>query len=115
MIQITLKGGTVKEYQEGISVADIAKDLSMGLYKAACAARVDGTVCDLRTSLDKDCQVEILTFDDPDGKKAFWHTASHVLDSPSYIPEVLCGTFPPEVLHTSSPPSQKASQFPEAS
>lgn len=79
MIQITLKGGTVKEYQEGISVADIAKDLSMGLYKAACVARVDGTVCDLRTSLDKDCQVEILTFDDPDGKKVFWHTASHVL------------------------------------
>lgn len=79
MIQITLKDGTVKEYQEGISVADIAKDLSMGLYKAACAARVDGTVCDLRTALDKDCQVEILTFDDPEGKKAFWHTASHVL------------------------------------
>ncbi len=79
MIQITLKGGTVKEYQEGISVADIAKDLSMGLYKAACAAKVNGAVCDLRTVLHANSEVEILTFDDPEGKKAFWHTASHVL------------------------------------
>lgn len=79
MIQITLKDGTVKEYQEGISVADIAKDLSMGLYKAACAAKVNGTVCDLRTVLHANSEVEILTFDDPEGKKAFWHTASHVL------------------------------------
>ena len=79
MIQITLKDGTVKEYQEGISVADIAKDLSMGLYKAACAAKVNGAVCDLRTVLHANSEVEILTFDDPEGKKAFWHTASHVL------------------------------------
>lgn len=79
MIQITLKGSTVKEYQEGISVADIAKDLSMGLYKAACAAKVNGAVCDLRTVLHANSEVEILTFDDPEGKKAFWHTASHVL------------------------------------
>ena len=79
MIQITLKDGTVKEYQEGISVADIAKDLSMGLYKAACAAKVNGVVCDLRTVLHANSEVEILTFDDPEGKKAFWHTASHVL------------------------------------
>ena len=79
MIQITLKGGTVKEYQEGISVADIAKDLSMGLYKAACAAKVNGAVWDLRTVLHANSEVEILTFDDPEGKKAFWHTASHVL------------------------------------
>ena len=71
MIQITLKGGTVKEYQEGISVADIAKDLSMGLYKAACAAKVNGAVCDLRTVLHANSEVEILTFDDPEGKKAF--------------------------------------------
>ena len=79
MLQVTLKGGTVKEYESGITVAEIAKDLGMGLYKSACAARVDGTVCDLRTALDHDCAVEILTFDDTDGKKAFWHTASHVL------------------------------------
>ncbi len=79
MLQVTLKGGAVKEYESGITVAEIAKDLGMGLYKSACAARVDGTVCDLRTALDHDCAVEILTFDDIDGKKAFWHTASHVL------------------------------------
>ena len=58
MIQITLKDGTVKEYQEGISVADIAKDLSMGLYKAACAAKVNGVVCDLRTVLHANSEVE---------------------------------------------------------
>ncbi len=79
MIQVTLKGGTVKEYESGISVADIAKDLGMGLYKSACAAKINGTLCDLRTTVNESCAVEILTFDDPDGKKAFWHTASHVL------------------------------------
>ena len=51
----------------------------MGLYKAACAAKVNGAVCDLRTVLHANSEVEILTFDDPEGKKAFWHTASHVL------------------------------------
>ncbi len=79
MIKVTLKDGVVKEYQKGTTVADVAKDLGMGLYKAACAARVDGAVCDLRTALDQDCEVAILTFDDPDGKKAFWHTSSHIL------------------------------------
>lgn len=79
MIQVTLKGDVVKEYESGISVAEIAKDLGMGLYKAACAAKVNGEVCDLRTPVTKDSQVEILTFDSEDGKKTFWHTASHVL------------------------------------
>ena len=51
----------------------------MGLYKAACACTVDGEVCDLRTTLDKDCEVNILTFDDEMGKKAFWHTTSHLM------------------------------------
>ena len=79
MLNITLKDGVIKEVENGSSVADLAKSLGTGLYKAACAARVDGVVCDLRTILDKDCQVEILTFDDTEGKKAFWHTTSHVL------------------------------------
>ncbi len=78
MIQVKLKDD-VKEFEAGVSVADIAKSISMGLYKAACAAKVNGVVCDLRTVLDSDCEVEILTFDDVDGKKAFWHTTSHVL------------------------------------
>ena len=79
MIKVTFKGGVVNEYESGISVAEIAKSISMGLYKAACACTVDGEVCDLRTTLDKDCEVNILTFDDEMGKKAFWHTTSHLM------------------------------------
>ena len=79
MIKVTLKGGVVNEYEKGISVAEIAKSISMGLYKAACACTIDGEVMDLRTTLDKDCEVNILTFDDEMGKKAFWHTTSHVM------------------------------------
>ena len=79
MIHVTLKDGSVKEFEAGVSVMDVAKELGAGLYKAACAARVNGEVCDLRTVLDADCALEILTFEDPDGKKAFNHTASHIL------------------------------------
>ncbi|MBQ6932413.1 MAG: threonine--tRNA ligase [Clostridia bacterium] len=79
MINVTLRDNVVKEYENGTTVAEIAKSLGMGLYKAACVARVNGEVCDLRTALDADAQVEILTFDDEEGKKAFRHTASHIL------------------------------------
>ena len=79
MINVTLRDNVVKEYENGTTVADIAKSLGMGLYKAACVARVNGEVCDLRTALDADAQVEILTFDDEEGKKTFRHTASHIL------------------------------------
>ena len=79
MINVELKDGIVKEFENGTTVADIAKSLGAGLYKNACAGRVDGVVCDLRTALDKDCRLEILTFDETEGKKAFWHTTSHVL------------------------------------
>ena len=79
MATITLKGNVQKEFPAGTTVADIAKELGMGLYKAACAAKIDGVPCDLRTPVTSDCAVEILTFDDPDGKHAFWHTCSHVL------------------------------------
>ena len=79
MINVELKGGVVKEFDSGITPAEIAKSIGMGLYKSVCAARVDGAVCDLRTPLDSDCSVELLTFDDAEGKKAFWHSASHVL------------------------------------
>jgi threonyl-tRNA synthetase len=78
MIKVNLKGSE-KEFESGVSVADVAKSIGMGLYKAACAARVNGTVCDLRTPLTEDCTVEILTFDDKDGQKAYWHTTSHIL------------------------------------
>ena len=79
MIKVTLKGGTVKEFEPGVSIADIAKSLGMGLYKAACAGKIGGKACDLRTPVTEDCEVEILTFDNVDGKHAFWHTASHIL------------------------------------
>lgn len=79
MIKVTLKGGTVKEFEPGVSIADIAKSLGMGLYKAACAGKINGRACDLRTPVTEDCEVEILTFDQVDGKHAFWHTASHIL------------------------------------
>ena len=71
--------GSVREAEAGISVAELAKQISMGLYKAACCAKVDGKLCDLRTQLNGDCALEILTFEQEDGKKTFWHTASHML------------------------------------
>lgn len=79
MINVTLKGGVVKEFENGTTAMEITKSLGMGLYKAACVCKVDGVVCDLRTALDKDCELEILTFDDADGKWALRHTASHIL------------------------------------
>ena len=78
MIQVTLKGD-VRSFESGVTPAEIAKGIGAGLYKAACAARVNGQVCDLRTPLTADCELEILTFDDADGKHAYWHTTSHVL------------------------------------
>ena len=79
MINIELKGGVVKEFDAGVSPAEIAKSIGMGLYKSVCAAKINGEVCDLRTPIQEDCKVELLTFDDAEGKKAFWHSASHVL------------------------------------
>lgn len=78
MIKIDLKG-TVKEFESGVTAAEVAKSIGMGLYKSACAARVDGEVKDLRTPLTKDCALEILTFDEEDGKHAYWHTTSHIM------------------------------------
>ncbi|WP_294466592.1 threonine--tRNA ligase [uncultured Ruminococcus sp.] len=79
MINVELKGGVVKEFDSNITPAAIAKSIGAGLYKSVCCAKVDGEVVDLRTELTSDCKLELLTFDDPEGKKAFWHTASHVL------------------------------------
>ena len=79
MLKITLKGGDVREVAQGTTVDTLCRDISMGLYRNACAARIDGEVADLRTPLTADCTVEILTFDDHDGQKAYWHTTSHVM------------------------------------
>ena len=78
MIRVDLKGN-VKEFEAGVSAAEVAKSIGMGLYKSACAAKVNGEVCDLRTALNEDCSLEILTFADKEGKEAFWHTAAHVM------------------------------------
>lgn len=78
-MKITLKDGSFKEYENAISVFDIAKDISEGLARAACAGEIDGKVVDLRTIIEKDCTLNILTFDDEAGKKAFRHTAAHIL------------------------------------
>ncbi len=79
MVKITLKGDVVKEYDSGILAMDVAKDLGMGLFKAACVCKINGEVKDLRTKINENCTLEILTFDDEDGKKTFRHTASHIL------------------------------------
>ena len=78
-MKITLKDGSVKEYENAMSVYEIAMDISEGLARAACAGEIDGEVSDLRTVVDKDCNLNILTFNDEAGKKAYRHTASHVL------------------------------------
>lgn len=76
---ITLKDGSQKEYEKNMTVFDIAKDISEGLARVACAGEVDGEVVDLRYLIDKDVSLNILTFNEEDGKKAFRHTAAHIL------------------------------------
>lgn len=76
-MKVTLKNGEVREFDAGMSAFDIAREL--GLAKTACAAEIDGKVCDMRTCLDKDCTLNLLNFEDEQGKRAFNHTASHVL------------------------------------
>lgn len=78
-MKITLKDGSVKEYDSARSVYEIAADLSEGLARAACAGEVDGEVVDLRTTIDKDCSLNILTANDPEGLRVVRHTCSHVM------------------------------------
>ena len=79
MINVTLKGGEIRQYEAGTTALDVAKALGSGLYKAACACKINGEPCDLRTALPDGCELAILTFDDAEGKHAFWHTASHIM------------------------------------
>lgn len=78
-MKITLKDGSVKEYSEAKSVYDIAKDISEGLARVACAGEVDGKIVDLRTEISDDCTLNIVTANDADGLRVIRHTASHVL------------------------------------
>ena len=79
MVKVTLKGGDVKEVAKGTSLIDIAFDISEGLARACTAAKVDGITKDLRDTVENDCAVSFLTFDDEEGRLAYRHTASHVL------------------------------------
>ena len=78
-MKITLKDGSVKEYAEAKSVYDIASDISAGLARVACAGEVNGEIVDLRTVVDQDCELNIVTASDPEGLRVIRHTASHVL------------------------------------
>ena len=78
-MKITLKDGSVKEYAQAMAIIDIAKDISEGLARMACVAEVNGEVADLRTVIDSDCELNILTAKDPAGLAALRHTASHVM------------------------------------
>ena len=78
-MKVTLKDGSVKEYAQPMSVIDIAKDISEGLARAACAGELNGEVVDLRTVIDSDCELNILTFDSEGGAAAFRHTTSNIM------------------------------------
>ena len=87
MIKLQLKDGSIKEVEQGMAIIDIAKSIGEGLARVATCAKVNGEVKDLRTNLNEDCKLEILTFDpsnpeddeENDGKKAYWHTTSHIM------------------------------------
>lgn len=78
-MKITLKDGSSKDYDRAMSVYEIAMDISEGLARAACAGEVDGEVVDLRTVIDSDCGLNILTANDEEGLRTIRHTCSHVL------------------------------------
>ena len=80
MANVTLKGGVVKEYENGTTAMEIAKSIGMGLYKAVCICKINGEYQDLRTPIEGDCELEFLSFeDDEEAKKTFRHTASHIM------------------------------------
>ncbi|MBU3098034.1 MULTISPECIES: threonine--tRNA ligase [Clostridium] len=79
MINLKLKDGSIKSYESEITVIEVARDISEGLARVACAGMVDGETVDLRYNLTKDCELSILTFDSEEGKKAFRHTATHIM------------------------------------
>lgn len=79
MIKVTLKDGSVKEYNKGVSIKEVAESISAGLARMALAGEVDGKVKDMSYELNEDCKLSLLTFDDDGGKHAYRHTASHIM------------------------------------
>ncbi|MCD8157570.1 MAG: threonine--tRNA ligase [Clostridiales bacterium] len=78
-MNVTLKDGSIKQYENGTTILDACKSISEGLARNLCCAKVDGEVFDLRTPLTADCSLEFCTFDSDEGKRAFRHTASHIM------------------------------------
>jgi len=79
MKKVELKDGSILEIEQGSSILDVAKKISEGLARIAMAGKINGEVKDLRTAINEDCKLEILTFDSIEGKKAYWHTTSHIM------------------------------------
>lgn len=79
MINVTLKDGSVREFEKGITVLEAAKNISGALAREAVAAEVNGKMVDLGHQLDDDCELNIITFDDKEGKAVYWHTTSHIM------------------------------------
>ena len=79
MIKVTLKDGAAREVQEGTSILDFVKAVSNSLAKKVLAAKLDGKTVDLTTKIEQDAKIEFLTFEEPDGRWALRHTASHIL------------------------------------
>ena len=103
-IKVTLPDGSVKEYGFGITGKQVAANIGPRLAKAAVAIKVNGELKDISYALDKDCSLKILTFDDPDGKQAFWHTSAHVLAQA--VLELW-----PDALRTIGPPIENGFYF----
>lgn len=79
MIKVTLKDGSVTEYHEGVSIKEVAESISAGLARVALAGEVDGVVKDLSYKIEKDCRLNLLTFNEEGGKRTYWHTTSHIM------------------------------------
>lgn len=79
MIKLILKDGSIREIESAMPANEIIKGIGMGLYKAACCVKINGEIKDMRTTIDSDCEFEVLTFDSKQGKETFWHTASHLM------------------------------------
>src|SRR5580698_8839727 len=79
MIQITFPDGAVRSYESGVTALDIAKSISEGLARKVLAASVNGQVWDATRPIDRDANLKLLTWDDPEGKSTFWHSSAHLL------------------------------------
>src|SRR5690554_6171726 len=97
MITITFPDGSTREYESGVTGSEIASSISAGLARQALAVRVDGEVWDLMRPIEKDAAVEILTWDDPDGRMTFWHSSAHLMAEAleALYPGVKFGIGPP--------------------